>query len=236
MVMVFTASSSPSPCPPLFLSEPAPEAINTQLELNYDCNSTFPFYLPRAGFFSRAGRGAGILLLSSHVPRAGRTETTGQHQVQEEKERFVFCMFYVVAASVPIRNLRTHFTATSWSRSVLSVGPAPGHGQLWEGLGPWATRPCPDRTKEGGWQARGMEACPEDTRGGTCHSQRGLLSPMSYQPLDDAGRSAAGHPSSRVGKPLPRLTSCLACGHWKGQGWSSGVLTHSPPPPWGSSP
>lgn len=126
MVIVFTAFSSPSPCPPLFLSEPAPEAINIQLELNCDCISTFPFYLPRAGFFSGAGRGAGILLLSSHAPRAGRTEPTGQHHIQQGKERFVFCMFYVVAASVPVRKLQTHFMAASWSRSVLSVGPALG--------------------------------------------------------------------------------------------------------------
>lgn len=48
------------------------------------------------------------------------------------------------------------------------VRPAPGHGELGERPCPWAAGCCPDGTEEGGWQARGLDACPEDTRGGNC--------------------------------------------------------------------
>ena len=41
---------------------------------------------------------------------AGDTEQNGHYQAQEENEGFLFCVFYVLAASAPIRDIGTHFT------------------------------------------------------------------------------------------------------------------------------
>lgn len=104
--------------------------------------------------------------------------------------------------------------------------------------------PRQDRTKEGGWQesqvrgcqGKSLEACPEDQQGGTCHLERGLLLPMSYQPFKDPGRSAGATPVHRWVNPCPDCPRALPVDTRLGQGWGWGLLTHKPHPTPGSSP
>lgn len=70
MLIVFTVHSSlfSFPSPPLFLSEPVPEAIDIQLELNCNYVSTSHFIYHSQVVSPRAVIGIKILLHSSPVP------------------------------------------------------------------------------------------------------------------------------------------------------------------------
>lgn len=168
-------------------------------------------------------------------------------------------MFHVAASSAPIRNLCIQFTGRpNGAGMCCPERPASCRGEHQEGLGPSATCRSPvawngqvlffpprqDRTKEGGWQesqvrgcqGKSLEACPEDQQGGTCHLERGLLLPISYQPFKDPGRSAGATPVHRWVNPCPDCPRALPVDTRLGQGWGWGLLTHKPHPTPGSSP
>ena len=71
-----------------------------------------------------------------HALTASETEQNGHYQVQEETESFLFCVFYVLAASAPIRDIGTHFTgwpngAEMCSPSEASARPPGALGRSW---------------------------------------------------------------------------------------------------------